>query len=39
VEFKTATDLRSSLIESYSDLLDIDLTDGTTEKDIFVEAH
>lgn len=38
MEFKTATDLRSSLITSYNDLLDVDLTDGTTEKDVFVEA-
>jgi len=38
VDFKTATDLRTSLITSYNRLIDIDLTDGTPEKDTFVEA-
>lgn len=38
MDFKNATDLRTALIASYTKLIDIDLTDGTPEKDIFVEA-
>lgn len=36
---KTRTDLRADLIKSYTDLVDLDIeTEGTSERDIFVEA-
>ncbi len=38
MNFKNASDLRTSMQTSYTQLLDIDLTDGTPERDIFVEA-
>lgn len=38
MEFKSANTLRTSLVTRYSNALDIDLTEGTPERDIFVEA-
>jgi hypothetical protein len=38
MNFKTSSDLRTSLISSYNSLLDLDFTDGTPERDMFVEA-
>lgn len=39
MEIKTVDEIRASLIQSYEDLLDIDVqTSGTVERDVFVEA-